>query len=222
MDISNFYLNTPLTRAEYIKLKLEDIPDEVINEYKLQDKVDSNGYVHIEATKGMYGLPQAGRLANELLEKRLNKYGYYQSKLVPGLWKHKWRPIQFTLVVDDFGVKYEGREHAEHLASVLKKFYSVTEEWKGDRYIGIDLDWDYEKRQVHLSMRDYVKKALKQFNHAAPAKRQDSPFPFTPPKYGVKKQYAQQQSTAPALSKKDKEIHSTSLWEVPILRASHR
>ena len=52
----------------------------------------------------MYGLPQAGLLANELLEKRLNKYGYYQSKLVPGLWTHEWRPIQFTLVVDDFGV----------------------------------------------------------------------------------------------------------------------
>ena len=47
MDISNFYLNTPLTRPEYIKIKLGDIPDEVINEYKLRDKVDSNGYVHI-------------------------------------------------------------------------------------------------------------------------------------------------------------------------------
>ena len=56
----------------------------------------------------MYGLPQAGLLANELLEKRLNEAGYRQSKLklVPGLWKHDWRPIQFTLVVDDFGVKY--------------------------------------------------------------------------------------------------------------------
>ena len=143
MDISNFYLNTPLTRPEYIKLKLEDIPDEVINEYNLRDKVDSNGYVHIEATKGMYGLPQAGRLANKLLEKRLNKSGYYQSKLVPGLWKHKWRPVQFTLVVDDFGVKYEGREHAEHLASVLKKFYNVTEEWEGNRYC-IYLAWYFD------------------------------------------------------------------------------
>ena len=57
MDISNFYLNTPLKRAEYIKIKLEDIPDEVINEYKLRDTVNKNGYVHIKATKGMYGLP---------------------------------------------------------------------------------------------------------------------------------------------------------------------
>jgi CheY-like chemotaxis protein len=53
------------------------------------------------ATKGMYSLPQAGLIANKLLEKRLNKHGYRQSKLVPGLWKHDTRPIQFILVVDD-------------------------------------------------------------------------------------------------------------------------
>ena len=53
----------------------------------------------------MYGLPQEGLLANEILEKILNKRGYQQSKLVPSLWTHDWRPVQFTLVVDDFGVK---------------------------------------------------------------------------------------------------------------------
>ena len=63
------------------------------------------------ATKGMYGLPQAGLIANELLVKRLNKHGYRQSKLVPGLWKHDTRTIQFTLVVDNFGVEYVGNEH---------------------------------------------------------------------------------------------------------------
>ena len=48
-------------------------------------------------------------------KKRLNKQGYCQSKLVTGLWKHDWRPVQFTLIVDDFGVKYVGQEHALHL-----------------------------------------------------------------------------------------------------------
>ena len=52
----------------------------------------------------MYGLPQSGLLANELLDKRLNKHGYVQSKFVPGLWKHKSCPIQFSLTVDDLGV----------------------------------------------------------------------------------------------------------------------
>jgi len=63
----------------------------------------------------MHGLPQSGLLANKLLEKQLNKHGYRQSKLVPGLWKHDPRLIQFILVVNDFGVIYVGKEHAQHL-----------------------------------------------------------------------------------------------------------
>ena len=93
MDISNFYLMTPLKRPEYIRIKLSDIPEEIINEYNLRELAAPNGSVYIMAVRGMYGLPQAGLLANELLEERLNKAGYHQSKLVPGLWTHKWRPI---------------------------------------------------------------------------------------------------------------------------------
>ena len=83
--ISNFYLNSPLPRPEFVKIKISNIPEEIINEYKLRNKVTPHGFVYIMATKGMYGLPQAGLIANELLEKRLNKHGYRQSKLVPGL-----------------------------------------------------------------------------------------------------------------------------------------
>ena len=39
----------------------------------------------------------------------------------PGLWRHVTRPVQFTLVVDDFGVKYVGKEHAVHLIKAIKK-----------------------------------------------------------------------------------------------------
>ena len=94
----------------------------------------------------MYGLPQAGILANELLEKRLNKHGYFQSPQIPGLWTHVSRPISFTLVVDDFGVKYVGEEHVHHLMGVLthNKQYEITADWKGNKYIGITLDWDYK------------------------------------------------------------------------------
>ena len=80
------------------------------------------------------------------MEKRLNKHGYHQSKLVLGLWKHKKRNIQFTLVVDSFGVKYVRKEDVKHLMKVLKKYYPVSEEWTGTRYIGITLDWNYKKR----------------------------------------------------------------------------
>ena len=115
-------------------------------------------------------------LANQLLQKRLNRHGYHQSKLVPGLWKHDTRPIQFTLVVDDFCVKYVGEDHALHLQSVLKEDYKITTDWAAKKYIGITLDWDYAKRQVHLSIPGYVSKALKQFQHIWTGQTQNSPF----------------------------------------------
>jgi hypothetical protein len=205
MDISNFYLMTPLLRPEYLRIKLTDIPDEIIQEYRLHTLVNAKGFVFVEVTKGMYGLPQAGLLANELLEKRLNKNGYFQSKIVAGLWSHKTRPIQFTLVVDDFGVKYVGKEHAEHLLKTLEDHYKVTSDWKGDRYIGIHLQWDYNKRQVHLHMPDYVKRALTQFHHKL-RKPQNQPFPHTPIVYGTKHQYAKENSKSPKLDAKGKKF----------------
>ena len=102
---------------------------------------------------------------DEFLEKRLNNAGYKQSGLTPGFWTHTWRPISFTLCVDDFGVKYIGRKHAEHLISVLKQDCTISQDWTGAKYLGIDLDWDYANRQVHRSMLDYIPAALKRFNH---------------------------------------------------------
>jgi hypothetical protein len=207
IDISNFYLNTPLKRPEYLRVRLADLPEEIVKEYRLAAKVNHKGFVFIKVSKGMYGQPQAGLLAiNELLEKRLNQNGYYhQSKLIPGLWKHEPWPIMFTLVVDDFGVQYVGKEHAQHLESVLKAHYKIKADWTGTRYIEIHLAWDYTKRQVHLYMPGYVQKALQQFQHKR-QKKQNQPFPHTPIKYGAKKQYAKQPSTAPAVTPDDKKF----------------
>ena len=106
------------------------------------------------------------------------------------------------MVVNDFGVKYVDKEHAEHLREVIKKYYLVTEDWTVKKYIDIMLDWDHVKRQEHLSIPGYVKRGLMQFGHKKPTRRQDSPFPHTPLHYGAKKQYNKSKSTAPALDKK--------------------
>ena len=80
IDISNFYLMDPLKRPEYIHIHIRDIPDEIITEYKLKEKLEVNGEVYIVANRGMYSLPQPGLLANKILDKLLNKCGYHQSK----------------------------------------------------------------------------------------------------------------------------------------------
>jgi hypothetical protein len=158
MDISNFYLNSPLPRPEFICIKLSNIPEEIIIEYMLRERATSNGSIYIMATKGMYGLPQAGLIANKLLELRLNKHGYRQSKLVPGLWRHDTHPIQLTLVVDDFGVKYVGKEYALHLKHILKEHYQLTCDWDGHRYIGITLNRDYQQGVFTYQCQDMLRK----------------------------------------------------------------
>jgi hypothetical protein len=71
MDIKDFYLQTPMKRPEYMRLKITDIPDEIIEQYNLKSLVTQDGYVYCEITRGMYGLPQAGIIAPQLLEERL-------------------------------------------------------------------------------------------------------------------------------------------------------
>ena len=160
-DISNFYLMTPLKRPEYAKFRLTDIPEEVIDEYDLREKATPDRWIYIEVVRGMYGLPQAGSLGHDLLEERLNMEGYFQSQIVPGFWKHKTRPIQFVLVVDDFGIKYLKLADLDHLISTPEKHYDVTVDLEGKEYVKIELDWDYENERVHLSMAPYLQKALR-------------------------------------------------------------
>ena len=204
IDIKDFYLNTPMARPEFMRLKIKDMPDNVIEHYKLRERATHDGYVYVQINKGMYGLPQAGIIAQELLEKRLNAAGYRQSTITPGFWKHDWRPISFALCVDDFGVKYVGEEHAKHLLQTLNKTYKTSSEWEGKRYIGLTLEWDYINRFVHVSMPGYCDKACQRFQHARPTKPQHQPYPHVEPTYGAKQQFAQDDDQSPTLSKEDK------------------
>ena len=79
-DTKNFYLNMPLKSYEYVRLKLTDIPDEIIEEYKSHEKATSDGFVYLEVQKWMYWLPQAGLLAQELLADCLKKMNAHKAK----------------------------------------------------------------------------------------------------------------------------------------------
>jgi hypothetical protein len=64
MDIKNYYLVTPLPRFEYMKMLMYRFPEEIIQRYNL-NALAVDGWVYIEIRKGMYGLNQAGLLANQ-------------------------------------------------------------------------------------------------------------------------------------------------------------
>ncbi|MCP4749222.1 MAG: hypothetical protein GY874_24265, partial [Desulfobacteraceae bacterium] len=141
LDVGTFYLETTMDRYEYMKMPLSLFPQHTIDKYDLATRA-KRGFLYPELRKAVYGLPQASMLANKQLKKYLAPAGYYEVAHTPGLWRHVTRPIQFSLVVDDFGVKYVGKEHTDHLIATLRKHYaSVTEDWEGKLYVGITLDW---------------------------------------------------------------------------------
>jgi hypothetical protein len=158
----------------------------------------------------MYGLPQAGIIAQELLEERLEAEGYRQSLYISGLWTHNWFPIQFTLVVDNFGVKYVREEHAHHLLKNVRKHYKCSCKMEGEQYCGLTLKWDYTRREVQIMMPGYVSKGQQQFDHPHPDKPQDQPHPHLPPNYGAKVQFAKPEDATRSSTKQTKNLSCKS------------
>jgi hypothetical protein len=165
LDIKNFYLTAALDYYEYMKIPLALLSEWIKTQYNLDTHV-RDGFVFLKIRRTVWGLPLAGILANKLLRKQLKPHGYYECVNTPGFWCHATKPITFFLVVDDFGVKYMGKEHAEHLINYLKEeTCKLTEDWTRDLYCSILLRWDYKARKLDISMPGYIKKRLLKYEH---------------------------------------------------------
>jgi hypothetical protein len=106
------------------------------------------------------------------------------------------------LVVDDFGVKYVGEEHAKHLISALEPHYKISQDWKGELYCGITLKWNYSnnmaERFVDLSMPEYIKKVLTKYNHPKPKKPVHTPYRIEARRFGKETQLPKPPDDSPS------------------------
>ena len=101
-DLKDFYWNTAQMEHKdfaYMRIPINVIPSEILEKYQHLIYKD---HLYLEVSKGIYGLPQAGKLANDQLIRHLAPYGYSPCSITPGLWKHDTMNIAFLLVVDDF------------------------------------------------------------------------------------------------------------------------
>ncbi len=105
------------------------------------------------------------------------------------------------LIVDDFGLKYVGRRHAEHLLAALNESYNVTTDWEGKKFAGIDIKWDYTKRTCRLTMNGYIAEILQKYNHPTPRRAQHAPHAHREIVYGAKEQLVPDNDTLPPLDK---------------------
>ena len=215
VDIKDYYYGTIMTEFEYMRMALRDIPNEIIQQYNL-NSLQEDGWVYIQIEKGMPGLKQAGKIANDKLKLHMRTHGYIPCERTPALWRHITRPTIFTLVVDDFGIKYGSMADANHLINALRELYEITIDWTGKLYCGLTLDWDYFNRRCTLSMPNYIVKALHKFQHQTPSKPQHAPHAWNKPIYGATRQFAPDADESPKLTppgvKKVQEIVGTLLY----------
>ena len=116
----------------------------------------------MELQRAVWGLPQAGILANKRLKRKLQLFGYHECKNTQGLWYHETKSITFTLVVGDFGVKHVKKSDVKHIIASLKEKYALTVDWIRNIYCRISLDWDYVNRWVDISMPGYINKKMQE------------------------------------------------------------
>jgi hypothetical protein len=189
-----------LPRYQYMHILLSIFPEEIVSKYNLK-ALAVEGWVSIEIRKGMYGLKQAGLMANQLLQNRFAPFGDYPARHTPGLWLQKTRPIAFSLVEDDFAVKCVSNQHADHLRDALLRSYELKTDLEGKLYSGMTLKLDYKNRTGDISMPDYVANVLNNFQHHTPRHPQKTPSRYVMPLYGAKTQYETQDETPPLTAK---------------------
>ena len=91
---------------EYYKIVIGLIPQEFIDEYNLTHK-QINSFLYVRVERGVYGLVQSVIIAHTVLKEHLRPFGYEPTPITPGLWPHNNNGITFTLVVENFGIKYQ-------------------------------------------------------------------------------------------------------------------
>ena len=62
-DLKDFFLGSRMVTQEYMKIPYDISPQDIIDKYKLSEKVCENGFIYMKIKKGMYGLKQAVILA---------------------------------------------------------------------------------------------------------------------------------------------------------------
>ena len=104
----------------------------------------------------------------------------------PGLWIHHAKPIQFTLAVDNFCIKYGNKQDAQDIINALEKIYeAVSVDSDGELFCSIKLEWNYQNRTVDLSMPGYITKLPQRFLHPIPRKPDHQLHCHVQTKYGT-------------------------------------
>jgi hypothetical protein len=117
-------------------INLSSLPQDIIDEYGLLE-LSHDGCVYIDIQKYHTSIrhPRERIVTKKIIFGRVSPH-----QIHPWLMETETRPVWFSLVVDDFGIKYIGRVNAKHLMTSIKKNYAISRDWTGSAYCGLKLD----------------------------------------------------------------------------------
>ena len=160
LDIDDFFISgTKLVKPEYMFVYFHQLSPEFQKRYS-DPKYWQNDRMLFRVDKTIYGLPQSCILSQRDLIKLLASHGYHQLKCDSCIFSNTDKSVQFSLVVDDFLVKYTDLTNINHLITTLKSRYGLKVDMDAKKYLGITLKWDYVNRICNISMPGYVIKHL--------------------------------------------------------------
>ena len=182
LDLEDFYLYTTLDEPEYMRMPLAIIPMDLRKELRMDHLPDSTSILW-EVLKGLYGMPQAGLLAQKDLNRLLTSHGYLVSSTTPGLYTHVTRKIKFVVWVDDFLIKFArgDRKDINHLLDVLATRYKFRVDWSGRKYLGLTIHHQRQQRCLTVSMPGYVERMLSDLGIFKQAHDPRSPIVYVSP-----------------------------------------
>jgi hypothetical protein len=184
IDLKNFYLNTLMPTPNTPTLKLRTFRWNSSRSTTFKVMIMPSGST-LRFAKAVMAFPRPA-----FLPKISSNPAFLLKDITrrnpPQVWHHKWHPIQFSLIVDDFGAEYVGIEHFNHLRDVLKKFHGVQFNMAGNKFVGIDIKWDYATRRCCISIPGYIKNLLIKFKHPCQTKPCLALHKCLPIAYGAK------------------------------------
>lgn len=213
-DASDFYLGSKLKRPEWMWIPISHMSEQTIEKHDLRQYVH-NKKILFQVNGTIYGHPASGHIAQNDLIEHLKKYDYTSTREVPCLFTHPTSGISFTLVVDDFGIKYTNDDNLKQFLSILQQPIS---KWKikvdrtGGKYNGIRLNWNYNENTLIQDIPNYVTDNIARLN--LQIKNRRTPAKYIPPQYGKVEMAPEETETpcTPEESKLIERVHGIFLY----------
>jgi hypothetical protein len=133
--IKNFCWTAALEYFKYMKIPLTLFPEWIVEQYNLTRHA-LNGFVHLEMRRAVWWIATSRIYSKQMPKTKACAVWVQKSTNTPGLWHHDTRSVLFTLVLDNFGVKYVNADNVQHLIVSIKRMTPLPSIGQGTNIAG--------------------------------------------------------------------------------------